>query len=55
MDERLRQAYDLFIDEGFISSDNVSFDTFSNANEEQIKQLYQGALEDKIISRKNNL
>ena len=37
MDERLRQVYDMLISDGLMSAENVSFDDFSNINEQQNK------------------
>ena len=51
MDERLRQTYDAFVQNNLITPDVVSFDMFSNSNEEQVKGLYQGALNKGLINR----
>ena len=50
MDERLRQTYDAFVQNNFITSDVVSFDMFANSNEQQIKGLYQIAIDDGFIT-----
>ena len=50
MDERLRQVYDMLISDGLMSAENVSFDDFSNINEQQINSFYEGFKQDGLIS-----
>ena len=50
MDERLRQTYDMLISEGLMSAENVSFDDFSNINEQQINSFYDGFKQEGLIS-----
>ena len=48
MDDKVKQIYDLYVSKKLINPENVDFDTFSNASEEQLSSLYQ-------LGTKNNL
>mgnify|MGYP003644016750 CR=1 FL=1 len=48
MDDKVKQIYDLYVSKKLINPENVDFDTFSNASEEQLVSLYQ-------LGAKNNL